>query len=69
MKRLKYTITSYQSLPELEDFEATDESDLLDKIKNYIEGDPSFVLDGLDNGFSIQTEIVEEFTNVETKKL
>ena len=69
MRKLKYTITSYQSLPELEDFEATDESDLLDKIKSYIEGDPSFVLDGLDNGFSIQTEIVEEFTNVETKKL
>jgi hypothetical protein len=69
MKRLKYTITSYQSLPKLEDFEATDENDLLNKIKSYIEGDPSFALDGLDNGFSIQTEIVEEFTNVETKKL
>jgi hypothetical protein len=69
MRKLKYTITSYQSLPKLEDFEATDESDLLDKIKNYIEEDPSFALDGLDNGFSIQTEIVEEFTNVETKKL
>ena len=45
MKRLKYTITSYQGLPKLEDFEAKDESDLLDKIKKYIEEDPSFVLD------------------------
>ena len=69
MKRLKYTITSYQSLPKLEDFEATDEEDLLNKIKEYIEEDPSFVLDGLDGSISIQTEIVEEFTNVETKKL
>jgi hypothetical protein len=69
MRKLKYTITSYQSLPRLEDFEATDESDLLDKIKNYIEGDPSFVIDGLDGPFSIQTEIVEEFTDVEIKKL
>ena len=59
MKRLKYTITSYQSLPKLEDFEATDEEDLLNKIKNYIEEDPSFVLDGLDGPISIQTEIVE----------
>jgi hypothetical protein len=62
-------ITSYQSLPKLEDFEATDEEDLLNKIKEYIEEDPSFVLDGLDGSISIQTEIVEEFTNVETKKL
>lgn len=37
MKRLKYTITLYQSLPELEDFEVRDEADLLDKIKKYIE--------------------------------
>jgi hypothetical protein len=59
MKRLKYTITSYQSLPKLEDFEAKDENDLLDKIKKYIEEDPTFALDGLDEKFSIQTEIVE----------
>jgi hypothetical protein len=69
MRKLKYTITSYHSLPKLKDFEAKDESDLLDKIKKYIEEDPSFVIDGLDGPFSIQTEIVEEFTNVETKKL
>ena len=58
MKRLKYTITSYQSLPKLEDFEARDEADLLDKIKSYIKEDLSFVLDGLDGPISIQTEIV-----------
>jgi len=66
MKRLKYTITSYQSLPKLEDFEARDEADLLDKIKSYIKEDLSFVLDGLDGPISIQTEIVEEIPDAKT---
>jgi len=68
MRKLKYTITAYQNVPKLDDFEAADESDLLTKIKQYIEEDPSFVIDGLDQ-FSIQTEIVEEILGVETKKL
>ena len=53
--KIKYIIEQTMN-HELEDFEVSNEEDLLQKIREYIKEDPAFIIEGLDDNMVIKVE-------------
>lgn len=59
MAMVEYTIQT-EMFHEPKDFEVETEEQILEKIKEYIKEDPSYVLDGLDRFVSIECNLKKE---------